>query len=109
MKNDKKINELKTKVQALKESKKQADKELAEKKELLNLNKSTVGSKKAGNGWLIVAALLVVAEFALLFEGTFHFRFLDLIIIGIPLVIGINKKKSSLKNINTMVELLLDY
>lgn len=108
MKMDKKIKELETNIQALKKSKEQVQKELEEKKELLFLSNTATNSKKAGNGWLIVAAILIVAEIVLLFEGSFNFRFLDFIIIGIPLVVGIKKKKNNFKAYKNTQEKLQD-
>lgn len=81
----------------LKQRKEKMNKELEKKKTLLELSKNCAKNKKAGNGWLLIALLLILAEIVISsMNGAlgFSFRYVDLLIIGIPLVVGIVKKKN---------------
>lgn len=81
----------------LKQKKEKTKKDLEKKKALLELSKNYAKNKKAGNVWILVALLLVLAEIVILSMNStlgFSFSYVDLLIIGVPLVVGIVKKKN---------------
>lgn len=80
---------------ALKQKKEKIQKDLEKKEALLEQTKTLDKKRNAGNGWLLVAILLFFVEIVLLSMNNtlgFSFSFVDILIIGIPLVIGIVKK-----------------